>query len=101
MVIPLPKKLMYDDPPELIEKCLNCTKPKCINCLGISGSQYILSDDIELRKRCDRLTELHELGYFDSEIARIMGLSKTTVYNCRVALGLEAVTKVRKGKNND
>lgn len=97
----MPKKLMYEDPPELIQKCLNCNRPKCTNCLGISGSQYILSDDSELQKRCDRLTELHGLGYNDREIASIMGLSKTTIYNCRAALGLVAVTKVRKEKNNE
>ena len=38
-------KLYMHDSQEDIEKCLNCTKPKCNDCLSLLGSSRRVKDD--------------------------------------------------------
>ena len=77
------------DTPEDILKCLNCTKPKCNNCLFASHVPHAVTRS----KRSKQVKELHEQHYTDNEIAEIMGVSTPTVRYYRLELGLEANRK--------
>jgi hypothetical protein len=46
-----PDNDQFCDTPENIQKCLNCTKPKCGNCLA---SKYVRKSDRKYERRKER-----------------------------------------------
>ena len=78
-------KAAYKPPSqEEIDMCLSCDKPKCTNCIdGKRKSKYYIS--AKRRKYPEGYLEknivaLHHNGYKVAEIARIIGITKQTVY---------------------
>lgn len=74
-----------NDSLEKIDKCLNCKRTFCNNCLGADGG----------RKRINReeFMQLYEMGLSDQRIAVELSAGKRTVENYRRALRL----KINKG----
>ena len=76
-----PYKTSKADTPEMIQQCLNCTRPECINCYAGPAKRR------EAYKLCEEKREMikfyAELGYNDVEIARRAGLSTMTVNRYR------------------
>lgn len=74
-----------NDSPEKIDKCLNCKRTFCNNCLGAGGG----------RKRIDReeFMQLYNAGYNDQKIAATLFAGVQTVAAYRRSLRL----KVNKG----
>lgn len=74
-----------NDSPEKIDKCLNCKRTFCNNCLGADGG----------RKRINReeFMQLYNAGYNDQKIAATLFAGVKTVAEYRRSLRL----KVNKG----
>lgn len=74
-----------NDSPEKIDKCLNCERTFCNNCLGADGG----------RKRINReeFMQLYNAGYNDQKIAATLFAGVKTVAEYRRSLRL----KVNKG----
>ena len=74
------REVHYCDSPENVQKCLNCNKPKCTNCLH-SGTNtpkkrkpYVLSDEVR-----EKVVVLVKQGVKQKEIAKQFGVSEPTV----------------------
>ena len=66
------------DAPELIERCLHCTKPECTNCLG--GLPQGREKKARSRfTRWDELKDLYGQGLSYQSIGARLGLTKNTV----------------------
>ena len=60
------------DAPELIERCLHCTKPECDNCLERSAG----ADARRAFDRWEELIELYNAGVIYRDIGARLGVSK-------------------------
>jgi hypothetical protein len=73
------------DSAENIQKCLNCTRGRCTNCLGPHGNP-------DVTKRCkidkQKFIELYELGLTDVEIGEHFGMDKCLTRYYRLKFGL-------------
>lgn len=76
------------DTAEQIDKCLNCDKPKCSNCIDNPAP---IRD-----KKEAAFMKLYNLGYGDGEIAAIMGSTRRTITQYRYRRKLEP----NKGSND-
>lgn len=74
-----------NDSPEKIDKCLNCERTFCNNCLGAS-------DGIKRINR-EEFMQLYNAGYNDQQIAKMLCSKVKTVTSYRQSLRL----KVNKG----
>lgn len=74
-----------NDSPEKIDKCLNCKRVFCNNCLGAGGKK--------VRIKREEFMQLYNAGYSDQQIAKMLCSKVKTVTAYRRALRL----KVNKG----
>lgn len=77
---PEDREVHYCDSPENVQKCLNCTKPKCTNCLhhGTNTTKKsrpcVLSDEVR-----ENVAALVRKGVKQNVIAKQFGVSEPTV----------------------
>lgn len=64
-----------------IEKCLNCKKPKCNNCVDKRSISKPI-DEVEFYR-------LYNLGYSDTEMAKMLGAPKSNIAGFRWRRKLE------------
>lgn len=73
------------DSSENIQKCLNCTRARCTNCLGPHGNPGNV-DRSKIDKQ--KFIELYELGLTDSKIGEYFGMGKCLARYYRLKFGL-------------
>lgn len=83
---------LYDSP-EVIDKCLNCKKPECDNCLGANCS---VKKAHRSKIGHDAFIKLYNSGLNDREIAESLCVNRRYVYDHRKAHDLPP--KQSKGK---
>lgn len=76
------------DSQERIDKCLNCDKYRCTNCYDMRKSKGVYGRVSETA-----FMEMYQSGYTDSEMAKELNLSYTTIRSYRIRRGLEANRK--------
>lgn len=64
------------DTPEAIEQCLNCTKPRCTNCLGQLPSPR---RPAQPKVNHDKFMELYDKGLSDGKIAAELKVDVSTI----------------------
>ena len=95
---------LYGDSKEMIEKCLNCPKVRCTNCLGCSHKKKTIVDidllsenekkyQIILSERDIRFLHYYPLLKYDKEISEAMGASVSTATHIREKLMLPRMRK--------
>lgn len=65
------------DTPEMIQKCLNCTKPECVNCYALVDEEEPYASKMARKK--DKIEDMVKLGWTDARIAEAIGVHKHTV----------------------
>ena len=96
------------DSPEDIQKCLNCRRSKCTNCLSAHDTDRVkqnyhkrraalLASGVEvpslvqkraIMERCAKVKELCAQGFSDEEIGKKLGMSTSTARRYRVEQGI-------------
>jgi len=79
------------DPPELIQMCLSCKRPKCVDCIGGKRATHTKRADINYKKdngltinKTDRAVfSLYPASKSDMDIARQLGRPRPTISNVR------------------
>lgn len=82
------------DTQEEIDKCLECEKEECDDCLGeeelleMFGGYYKPIDESSLTNTKKEVLRLYKLGWNDVRIATELGVVRTTVGNARESMRL-------------
>lgn len=84
------------DSPEDIQRCLHCTRPKCVNCLDSAAAkaQRVGTVRKHPQEKIDRVAELRREGLTVKAIGERLGIPASTVYHyvCRMRVeGYEGV----------
>ena len=87
------------DPPELIQMCLSCKRPKCVDCIGGKRATHTKRADINYKKdngltinKTDRaVLLLYRSSKSDQDIATKLGKPRATVSSVRRKLNLPSI----------
>lgn len=76
-----PEYIFQTDPPELIEKCCNCTESDCVNC--IAGMKHLETGRPKNANKTSLsdFTELLTRGLNREQVCSLLGIGRATFYN--------------------
>lgn len=89
------EELLFYDSPDNIQKCLNCEREQCTNCLGQAPTKYGRNIYAEIDR--EKFTKLFNEGLTDEEIGARFGLPRHTIANYRRWAGLYKQPPNRRG----
>lgn len=84
------------DSQEQIDKCLNCWRAECINCLGKSQAlqdEQPLTEEEQKQTLEDDVLQLWKAGMNDTQIGKIVDRSSSNIGDIRKKLGLPCNAK--------
>lgn len=75
------REIHFCDSPENVQKCLNCKKPDCTNCLMYgTGSNRKLRRNFFPEEMKEKAVELYRSGLTQRKIAETLGVSNSTIF---------------------